>query len=283
MSCTILTCRIWSLSASDGWQVFHPKRSTKCLSLSKKLGVILADPANSLVPTNCSSRWCTGMYWREYRYRSLAPIGSTYKISEPTASRQWVARFAVLKIWRYEDTLMQSGRFTLAGKKKVEPSDREWRFLVIDTTETPIDRPKKSRESFTVEKRNATASNLKLWPIKSRKSRAWFWWPAFRRARRQIYVCFKPAICRFQIVWSARVILVIRECTNCSWEVRHPSRSRKREFWQTRRSKATKSNAGSGFALSIRCVVWKCSRFFPIAIEITARGSLCGLTWLQHC
>ncbi|MES2459272.1 MAG: transposase family protein [Armatimonadota bacterium] len=45
------------------------------------------------------------MYWREYR--SLAHIGATYKISEPTVSRT---------IRRVEDTLMQSGKFTLPGK-----------------------------------------------------------------------------------------------------------------------------------------------------------------------
>lgn len=85
------------------------------------------------------------MYWREYR--SLAHIGSTYKISEPTVSRT---------IRRVEDTLMQSGKFTLPGKKKVETSDMIWQFVVVDTTETPIERPKKSNVDSTVERKNAT-------------------------------------------------------------------------------------------------------------------------------
>jgi len=86
------------------------------------------------------------MYWREYR--SLAPIGATYKISEPTVSRT---------IRRVEDTLMQSGKFTLPGKKKVAKSDMDWQFVVVDTTETPIERPKKSNGNSTAERKNVIA------------------------------------------------------------------------------------------------------------------------------
>jgi len=72
-------------------------------------------------------------YWREYR--SLAHIAATYEVSEPTVSRT---------IRRVEDTLMQSGKFSLPGKKRVQESDTIWQFVVIDSTETPIERPKKT-------------------------------------------------------------------------------------------------------------------------------------------
>ena len=85
------------------------------------------------------------MYWREYR--SLAHIGATYQISEPTVSRT---------IRRVEDTLMQSGKFTLPGKKQVAKSDMVWQFVVIDTTETPMERPQKSSDASTAERRSAT-------------------------------------------------------------------------------------------------------------------------------
>ena len=74
-------------------------------------------------------------YWREYR--SLAHIAATYQISEPTVSRT---------IRRVEDTLMASGKFSLPGKKEVAKSDTIWQFVVVDTTETPIERPKKTAE-----------------------------------------------------------------------------------------------------------------------------------------
>ena len=61
------------------------------------------------------------MYWREYR--SLAPIGATYKISEPTVSRT---------TRRVQDTLMQSVKFTRPGKKQVAKLDTGWQSVVID-------------------------------------------------------------------------------------------------------------------------------------------------------
>ena len=90
------------------------------------------------------------MYWREYR--SLAHIAATYHVSEPTVSRT---------IHRVEDTLMASGKFTLPGKKAVQASDTLWQFVVIDTTETPIERPKKSNESTTAARKSVIASNRK--------------------------------------------------------------------------------------------------------------------------
>ena len=77
------------------------------------------------------------MYWREYR--SLAHIAMTYKISEPTVSRT---------IRRVENTLLQSGKFSLPGKKAVQQSETIWQFYVIDTTETPIERPKKTKKTL---------------------------------------------------------------------------------------------------------------------------------------
>lgn len=76
-------------------------------------------------------------YWREYR--SLAHLAATYRISEPTASRT---------IRRVEDTLLASGKFTLPGKKTLQNSDALWQFIVVDTTETPIERPKKTAQAL---------------------------------------------------------------------------------------------------------------------------------------
>lgn len=85
-------------------------------------------------------------YWREYR--SLAHIAITYQVSEPTVSRT---------IRRVEDTLMASGKFSLPGKKQVAQSDTIWQFVVVDTTETPIQRPKKSNDGGTAARKNVIA------------------------------------------------------------------------------------------------------------------------------
>lgn len=76
----------------------------------------------------------------------------TYKVSEPTVSRT---------IRRVENTLLQSGKFSLPGKKAVQQSETLWQFYVIDTTETPIERPKKNSASITAARKDVTASNPK--------------------------------------------------------------------------------------------------------------------------
>lgn len=87
-------------------------------------------------------------YWREYR--SLAHIAATYRVSEPTVSRT---------IRRAEDTLMASGKFTLPGRKAVAQSDMIWQFVVVDSTETAIERPKKSSAGGTAARKSVTASS----------------------------------------------------------------------------------------------------------------------------
>lgn len=72
-------------------------------------------------------------YWREYR--TYLHIGHSYGVSESTASRNipWC-----------EDTLIKRGAFTLPGKKVLVPSDRTYEIVLIDATETPVERPQKT-------------------------------------------------------------------------------------------------------------------------------------------
>jgi hypothetical protein len=76
-------------------------------------------------------------YWREYR--TYFHIGSSWGISESTVCRivHWV-----------EDTLMQSGRFRLPGKKALVRGFGRPQVVVIDVTETPIERPKRRQRQF---------------------------------------------------------------------------------------------------------------------------------------
>ncbi len=57
---------------------------------------------------------------------------------------------------------MTSRAFTLPGKKKLVAADNQIEVVVVDVTETPIERPKKDKKDFTVEKGENTHSNLKL-------------------------------------------------------------------------------------------------------------------------
>lgn len=81
-------------------------------------------------------------YWREYR--TDFHIGQSWGVNESTAYRI---------IRKIEDTLVNSRAFTLPGKKQLQKSDYQLEVVVIDVTETPIERPQKNRSSSTVGKR----------------------------------------------------------------------------------------------------------------------------------
>ena len=89
-------------------------------------------------------------YWREYR--TYFHIGQSWGVNESTAYR-------IIK--RTEDRLIASRAFTLPGKKKLVVADSQIEVVVVDVTETPIERPKKNKKDFTVAKGEDTHSNLK--------------------------------------------------------------------------------------------------------------------------
>lgn len=76
-------------------------------------------------------------YWREYR--TYCHIGSSWGVSESTVCRivHWV-----------EDALMRSGRFRLPGKKQLVRGFGQPEVVVVDVTETPIERPKRRQRKF---------------------------------------------------------------------------------------------------------------------------------------
>ena len=85
----------------------------------------------------------TLMYWREYR--TEFHIGIAYGVSEATVCRT---------IQKVENVLIKSGEFRLPGKKTLQASDTLIEVVLIDATEQPIERPKKSSASTTVAKRS---------------------------------------------------------------------------------------------------------------------------------
>ena len=84
-------------------------------------------------------------YLREYR--TYFHIGTSYGISESSSFKtiRWV-----------EDTLIKHPDFSLPGKKALIESDPECELVLMDVTESPIQRPKKSKNATTQERKNVT-------------------------------------------------------------------------------------------------------------------------------
>jgi hypothetical protein len=74
-------------------------------------------------------------YLREYR--TYAHIAASYGIAESNIYRgiKWV-----------ENTLIQDGTFSLPGQKAPLKSDMEYEVILVDATESPIERPQKSKD-----------------------------------------------------------------------------------------------------------------------------------------
>ena len=58
-------------------------------------------------------------------------------------------------VW-VENTLVKSGKFSLPGKKALYGDDTEIGVVLVDVTESPVERPKKTRKDTIVVKRNVT-------------------------------------------------------------------------------------------------------------------------------
>lgn len=71
-------------------------------------------------------------YLREYR--TFFHLGLSYGLSESACCR------ACKKV---EETLIKSQKFSLPGKKALLRSDTEYEVILVDASETPVERPKK--------------------------------------------------------------------------------------------------------------------------------------------
>jgi hypothetical protein len=90
-------------------------------------------------------------YWREYR--TYFHIGQSWGVTESTACRI---------IQKIEKVLSEARIFTLPGKKSLYQSDSLINSVVIDVTESPIERPKKNKSNSIVERRKIIPLSLKL-------------------------------------------------------------------------------------------------------------------------
>jgi hypothetical protein len=85
----------------------------------------------------------TLMYYREYR--TQLHIGFTYGISESATCRT---------IHRIETIVAKVKELQLPGKKVLSGRKQEMSVVVIDATEMPIERPKKSKGSTIVARKS---------------------------------------------------------------------------------------------------------------------------------
>ena len=77
------------------------------------------------------------MYYREYR--TFFHVGRSYGMSEGQCYR------IVIKI---ESILIASKLFHLPGKKKLTENGVEFEVVIVDVTESPVERPKKNSVSI---------------------------------------------------------------------------------------------------------------------------------------
>lgn len=84
-------------------------------------------------------------YLREYR--TYFHISQSYGLSEGYTYKliKWV-----------EDTLIKSKVFSLPGRKALLKSDVEYEVILIDATESPVERPKKNNGATIRGRKNAT-------------------------------------------------------------------------------------------------------------------------------
>ena len=87
-------------------------------------------------------------YWREYP--TQFHMAQRWGLSEPTVWR------IIVKV---ENILKRCADFRLPGRKQLRESDNQLEVIVVDATETPVERPKKSSDDIIRARRSGTPSS----------------------------------------------------------------------------------------------------------------------------
>jgi hypothetical protein len=89
--------------------------------------------------------YVTLKYLREYR--TMDSIAAEYGVCKGTVclAIQWV-----------EDTLTKDGMFKLPGKRVLKRKSASIEYIVVDVTESPINRPQKNQKAYYSGKKNVT-------------------------------------------------------------------------------------------------------------------------------
>ena len=98
--------------------------------------------------SRCDQLFMALKYWRQYVAQK--ELAFEFEVGEATAHDTivWV-----------EDTLVKCGKFSLPGKKALlEDEENEIETILVDVTESPIERPQKNKNSGIPAKRNGMQS-----------------------------------------------------------------------------------------------------------------------------
>lgn len=106
--------------------------------------------------TNADKLLLLLMYYREYR--SQFHIGITYGISESSVCEI---------IGEMESILIVDKRFHLPGKKTLLKDENQYEVVLVDVTESPVERPKKTtrqlfRKKETTYSKNSSSSRKEI-------------------------------------------------------------------------------------------------------------------------
>jgi hypothetical protein len=89
----------------------------------------------------------TLQYWREYR--TYFHLSVSWGVSEATVCRT---------VHRVENALINAKCLHLPGKKELHAADHEFEVVVVDASETPVERPQKNSGAATAARRSGTRS-----------------------------------------------------------------------------------------------------------------------------
>jgi hypothetical protein len=85
----------------------------------------------------------TVMFWREYRDQQHLSVD--FGVHQSTISRA---------IHEIEAILIQSRQFSLPGRKSLRTPAQKYEVVIVDVTESPVERPKKNKNKNIAAKRN---------------------------------------------------------------------------------------------------------------------------------
>ena len=138
---------IYALPDADFRRLLGVKRTTYAAMLAELERWYAAKKKTGRPPVLTLERQLvlTLQFWREYR--TQYHLAAEWGIQESTVRRT---------IERVENTLIKSGAFALPARPKAGGADQQWEVVIVDVTERPVERPKKSSAPATPARKSAT-------------------------------------------------------------------------------------------------------------------------------
>jgi len=123
----------------------HPQTFEKMLHVLYEHGQKKIKPGRPAKLSLEDQLCMTLQYWREYR--TYFHLGLSWGVAESVVCRT---------VHRIEHLLIKSKAFRLPGKKTLQTGGTQFEVIVVDVTESPIERPQKNSGATTVGRRSAT-------------------------------------------------------------------------------------------------------------------------------